>query len=150
MGAHLENLFPSSPSGNERQPILTICKGLVTIGLMEANVDQLDLFPWLASGAKTERSAMRQYLELTAEHGPLVTAALAAETLGVSRQRVHQLVNEDRIATVRVAGHRMIPAASLNLFMSEERGRSIQPKNQRKGLLRTLLAEANQVAERLT
>jgi len=116
---------------------------------MEANIDQFELFPFLVSSPKAERSPIGQYLDLTAKHGPLVTPALAASTLGVCKQRVHQFMNEGRLPFVTIVNHPMIPAAALNLFMSEKRGPGIQPKNQRKSMLRTMLSEANEVAARL-
>jgi len=117
---------------------------------MEATIEQFELFPFLVSGKAQEKTPIKLYLELTAKHGPLVTPALAASTLGVSKQRIHQFMNEERLPAVTIDGHPMIPAAALNLFMSEKRGRGIQPKNERKSLLRTMLSEASIVAERLT
>jgi len=116
---------------------------------METAIEQFELFPFLASAAKSERSPIRQFLELTREHGPLLTPVLAARTLKVSRQRVHQFMNEGRLPVVQVDGHPMIPAAGLDLFMSEKRGSGIQPKNERKSLLRTMLSEANAIADRM-
>jgi len=116
---------------------------------METAIEQFELFPFLVSGKAQERTPIRQFLELTKEHGPLITPVLAATTLNVSRQRVHQFMNEGRLPVVRVDGHPMIPAAGLDLFMSENRGRGIQPKNQRKSLLRTMLSEASATADRL-
>jgi len=117
---------------------------------METDIEQVELFPFLGSVQKAERSPFRQWLEATKNHGPLMTSFLAASALGVSRQRVHQFVQEGRLATVDVTGQRMIPAASLDLFMSEERGRGVQPKNKKKGLLRCMFSEANKLADEIT
>jgi hypothetical protein len=116
---------------------------------MEANIEQFELFPFLLTHRTAERSPIRQFLELTATHGPLVTPALAAATIGVTKQRVQQFMNEGRLPTVRIDDHPMIPAAALNLFMSEKRGSGVQPKNQRKGFVRTMFSEASAVADRL-
>jgi len=139
----------SSPSGNERF-YLDICRIAEEKGSMELTAEQAELFPIFASKVNSVPSRVRQWLMATEKHGPLMTQSLAASALGVTRSRIHQLVNEDRIAVVEVAGERFIPATAVELFMSEKRGVGIQPKNQRKRLLRTMWEEANRVADSLT
>jgi hypothetical protein len=50
----------------------------------------------------------RQYLELDAAHGGLIWPARAATVLGISRQRMHQLMQEHKIPWVELAGRRCI------------------------------------------
>jgi len=87
---------------------------------MDFVLDQPDFFPHIASKIG-KRSALREMIEVFREHGACATPAMVAAAIGVSRQRVHQLVNAGRIATVDVAGHPMIPLAALELFLTEER-----------------------------
>ncbi|SRR6266436_7301178 len=88
---------------------------------METTAEQSELFPLLASST-TSRRPFREWFETFMEHGPLMTPKLAAAAMALSRQRIHTLINEGRIATVMVDGERFIPAAAVELFMSEERG----------------------------
>jgi hypothetical protein len=95
---------------------------------MESTADQSELFPVLSSTVKA-KSWFVQWIEATEKHGPLMTPAMCATTAALSRQRIHQLLEAGRIAFVNVAGHRMIPVASLDLFLSESRpsGRPLRP-----------------------
>jgi len=77
-------------------------------------------FPVIAEKAK-RRGLFAQYLEATEENGPMVPVPMVASALGVSRQRVHVLLNQGRIASVRLCGRDYIPLASLELFLTEER-----------------------------
>jgi hypothetical protein len=70
---------------------------------------------------KNGASFISEYIEAHNEHGPLLSQALVAGALKVSRQRVHQLVEKGRIAIIEVGGHRFVPAAVLNLFLTHYR-----------------------------
>lgn len=52
-----------------------------------------------------------------------VTRRVAQEVLGVSRQRIHQLVVEGQLAEVRIYGVRMISGNSLRALAAERRRR---------------------------
>ena len=87
---------------------------------MEITFDQRELFPVIATAVK-KRSFVVQLLDAAEEHGPLFTQAMVARALELSRQRVGKLVDDRSLESVNVAGHRLIPAAALNLFLTRER-----------------------------
>lgn len=77
-------------------------------------------FPVIELKAR-RRGLFSHYLEATREHGPIVTVAMIASALGVSKQRVHFLIRQGRIASLQVCGRYYVPLASLELFLTEER-----------------------------
>jgi hypothetical protein len=89
---------------------------------MDTTVEQLEMldFPVIEQKAK-KRSWLRRYIEATQKHGPLATQGQIAAALGVSRQRINELVNDDRIATVDVGDRTFIPCSAYELFLTEER-----------------------------
>jgi hypothetical protein len=89
---------------------------------MEA-VDQSELFPGfpVIESRSGKRSPVREIVDATERHGVLLPPWAVVETLGLSRQRVHELVQAGRIATVEVAGKTFVPAVALELFLSEAR-----------------------------
>jgi hypothetical protein len=90
---------------------------------MEMTIDQAELFPTFPTIAATarKRSPLREMLDAVERHGPLIPQAFLHIALEVSRQRAHELLSEDRIARIDVAGRTMIPLASLDVFLSDER-----------------------------
>lgn len=89
---------------------------------MDITTAQVELFPFAQIDVVApRRSALRKFIDATLEHGPLAPQSMIAEAMGVSRQRVHQLVSEGRIATVTVNAHKLIPAASFEMFAAEDR-----------------------------
>lgn len=97
------------------------------VGEMEA-VAQTEFFEYPVIQSKPQRGIFRRYMEATREHGHLASVPMIAAALGVSRQRVDVLVNQGRIASVRVGPHTYVPLAALELFLTEERvnGRPLQ------------------------
>ena len=88
---------------------------------MEITVaDQGELFPTLEQKVR-KRSFLRQFLDATEIHGLLVPHSMIADALGVSRQRVHQLVDSGRLAEISIEGRHYVPIASFDLFLTEER-----------------------------
>jgi hypothetical protein len=90
---------------------------------MEMTIDQAELFaafPTISATAR-KRSPLREMLDAVERHGPLVPQAFVHIALEVSKQRAHQLLSEDRIATIEVVGRTMVPLAALDVFLSEER-----------------------------
>jgi len=69
----------------------------------------------------TRRSPVRTFLDASAEHGGLVPPSMLVRSLGVSKQRIHQLMDAGRLVTVTVDGKRYVTACSLELFLTEER-----------------------------
>ena len=71
-----------------------------------------------ASGTALDRSKekFREWQDAIDEHGAFMTRAMAAAAIGVSRQRVHQLICKGRLATVRIGDRRYVPLAELEEF----------------------------------
>lgn len=94
------------------------------------DIAQSDLFgfPLLEQNVKP-KSALRQLVDATNTHGPLATPAMVAAALGVSRQRIHQLIEQGRLATVNVGSERMIPAVALDSYWTDERKNGRPPKS---------------------
>jgi hypothetical protein len=86
---------------------------------MEAVV-QRELFPVLEQKTR-KRSFFREYVERTLVDGPLATPAMCAAAIGLSRQRIYELVSEGRIESLRIHGKMFITASSFEKFLCEER-----------------------------
>lgn len=89
-------------------------------------------FPFVEALPKRERSKLSKlwdhFQEVRAaakEHGTLLPQYYAAQLLGVSRQRVHVLVNEGRLHTVVVGGLRYVTEASMIEFARAERATGV-------------------------
>lgn len=91
---------------------------------MEAASDS----PFSFLAAKSKGGVFRAYLKATAEHGHLATVPMVRSALGLSKQRVWQLINEGRIPTIRVGRINYVPLPALEQFLSIERkaGRPIK------------------------
>jgi hypothetical protein len=87
---------------------------------MEITVEQRELFPVIAEKTP-QRGFLARYLDATVEHGALVPMPLVAEALHVSKQRVHQLVSGGQLAFVEIGDRKFVPAAALELFLTEDR-----------------------------
>lgn len=98
---------------------LTFNQGFVIVGSMEAVV-QNELFP-VIEDASRKRSGLRVFMDAIERHGPMIERAHIPVVLDVSKQRVHQLVEQGRIATVVVQGRVFVPLASLELYLADER-----------------------------
>jgi len=113
---------------------------------MEAAAEQWELFPILSKEAPA-KSKFREWMDALATHGPLVTLSVAASGLDLSRQRVHQLVNEGRIETVEVCGERFVPSTAIEKFLATNRGTGVR-RNTRISL-GSFWAEANRVSDQI-
>lgn len=118
----------------------------VYVSSMELTVGQAELFPVFSAAPAKPRSRVRQFVDATLKHGPLLTPTLVAEALGISRQRVHVLLDEGRIATVEVAGERYVPCSAVELFMTEGKGeRRVHSTN----IFRRMFSEADRISDGL-
>ncbi len=90
---------------------------------MEVTADQAELFPVIIQQAQTERpkSALRQFLDALSTHGPLVPRGYLPALLDLSNERVRQLVDAGRIATLDLGGRQMVPVAAIEAFLAQER-----------------------------
>ena len=93
-------------------------------------------FAFVALLPKREKGRVSRALDLveeltriTEEQGPMIPSPLAAKVLNISRQRMHQLIQDKRIPVVEVQGHHFVTKTALIGFANTERkdGRPISP-----------------------
>jgi hypothetical protein len=96
---------------------LTFDQDFCILSSMEA-VIQNELFPVIEASPK---SKLRQFMEAIDRHGPMIPRAHIPIVLDISKQRVHQLIEEGRIATVEVQGREFIPLVALEVYLADER-----------------------------
>lgn len=91
-------------------------------------------FPFLADVPKAP-SKLQRVLEVSKKlskaidvHGDLVPRDIVAKVVGISRQRVHQLVEEGKITQVDIDGYLFVTQASLVEWVKEERKGGRPPK----------------------
>jgi hypothetical protein len=104
---------------------------------MEAVVEQGMLFPVVEEVAG-ERSWLRDFIDAVERHGPLVFRAHVPLILDVSRQRVHQLIDEGQLETVSVRGRDYVSFDSLEKFFVADHSKGGPPRNVELRLLRRL------------
>lgn len=99
-------------------------------------------FPFVQELPKREKSrrmklldVLEQLEERTRQKGPVIPQTLAAEILGISRQRVGQLVEADRIESFLLNGTRFVFLKSFVEFCQEEKRTGGRPPK-KVGLLR--------------
>jgi hypothetical protein len=97
-------------------------------GRVDLTINQSELFPGLTAAAP-KRSRFRQFMDAFEKHGPLLTQAMAANVMEVSRTRVSQLVQNGKLGSVDVAGVAMVPVAAVELWLSEDVDPGGRPKN---------------------
>jgi hypothetical protein len=99
---------------------------------MEMTANQVELFDFpIVERQGKKRSALRQMLDAIDKHGPLCPQSFVHGFLGLSKSRISQFIQEERLAVVEIAGKNFVPFASLDLFLTEERknGRPIEIPN---------------------
>lgn len=70
-------------------------------------------------GVDAFRQVVREYEEAQARHGLLVPPSTVAESLGVSPQRVDQLMDAGRLRGVVVSGRKYVVAASVVEYLKD-------------------------------
>jgi len=97
-------------------------------------------FPFVEQFPKREQNKLERLWEgfenmkaVVEKHGLLVPPQLAADLLGVSRQRVHQLMEQGRMKRVEVLGQVFITEDDLHAFARSERKNGRPPKVQTYG-----------------
>lgn len=63
----------------------------------------------------------RRFQGLLEKHGPLYPATMVAKALGVSRQRIYELVEQGYLVQVKVDHHAFISEASVKEWIAQER-----------------------------
>ncbi len=95
---------------------------------MELTADQAELFPVLDTRAKAKpKSLLRQSMDAFTEHGALLPQSFLASILGISKQRVSQLIQAGKLATVELDGHTFVPMAALEIYLSQDRDEGGRP-----------------------
>jgi len=102
---------------------------------MDGTADQFEMFPLVDRRLPSPKGLLRLLDEATERHGTLATQAQVAAALGVSRQRVNDLVKEGRLATVAVADYSYIPLASIEAYLAIEVKAGRPPKQPSLGAL---------------
>lgn len=93
--------------------------------MFEADVAE---FPFTSELPKRQRTRLQSLWDQLSEiravvesKGMLIPASMAAKVLGVSRQRVHDLIKEGRLENVEMNGHNFITEASVVDYAKSER-----------------------------
>ena len=114
-------------------------KGISIMVLVMSEAAMMGEFGFVATLPKTEerpKSAWEKWAEIKrvidAEEG-LVPVRLAVEMLGVSRQRVYELIEEGKVKTFDVVGQQFISFKSLSAWAHSERkaGKPFKPVTKR-------------------
>ena len=84
---------------------------------------QPELFGGLfADRERAERRTVRaRLLELTELHGPMIPQSIIPLYLDLSKQRIHQFIQEGRFPVFEVGGKNFIPLVAIEFFRDEER-----------------------------
>lgn len=95
----------------------------------------LNEFPFVESLPKREKSKLRKLWDeletlrqTSAEKGPLLPVSFVASLSGVSKQRVHQLMESGQLERVEVNGHPFVTENSLVGWVKSERKSGRPPK----------------------
>lgn len=96
---------------------------------------KLSEFPFVSKLARKEKSKVARLMDVLAElekvtneKGPVMPQALAADILGVSTQRVGQILDDGRLEGVQVGRCRFVIVSSFKEFAKEERKTGRPPK----------------------
>lgn len=114
--------------------LLTFVSGFAILWAMfEATITE---FPFVEALPKREKGKLAklwdrfaELRQLTEEKGMLIPQHFAAELLGVSRQRVHTLVNEGRLEAVEVGGSRFVTEPSVLAYAEADRSCAVRLKS---------------------
>lgn len=92
-------------------------------------------FPWVEELPKREKSrlakawdCLKAFSDATKEAGALVPVSFAASILGVSDQRIRDLVNGNILEGIRLQGHLFISERSIVAWARTERKAGRPPK----------------------
>jgi len=99
------------------------------------NVDDIAEFPFVADLPKREKTKLaslwdnfQEIKTVTEAHGMLVPVSLAAELLGISRQRIHELMEAGRLQRVEFRGRAYMTEDQLHEYARAERKAGRPPK----------------------
>lgn len=98
---------------------------------MDAHALQAEFagFPASALVGEEGENPVSLYLRLSYKHGGLIPQAMLSTALGLSHQRVSQLVNAGRFATHKIGTMTFITGESFEAFLVQERKAGFCPKS---------------------
>jgi hypothetical protein len=106
--------------------VLPLTGGKVNVAMM-FEADAMP-FPFLAEVPKTTspkvqriQSAAKAIMSVIERDGAIIPRDMVAGLVGVSRQRVHQMIEKGAFVQVEIEGHPFITEASLTSWLKEER-----------------------------
>lgn len=81
---------------------------------------QMEMFPLIEQRVR-RRGFLRELLDAYDQHKVLMPPVWVAHALALSHQRVSQLIDEGRLATVEFRGRKLVPIASIEAWLADER-----------------------------
>jgi len=125
--SEIETLPSLVGGGCGSEIVLTAVAKVAYCPCVDLAVDQAELFPNIAAHAP-KRSKFAQVMGAIEQHGPLLSQVMASYVMGVSRQRVHELVHNGKLASVEVANQLLVPVAAIEFWLAEEEDKGGRPK----------------------
>lgn len=136
---------PSRPAswGVGRQPSETDCEQLSPRQLLEmltrqqrwaydsGSMGQIEFFDFPPSdGIAADPSPLERLVSITERFGTIVPQSLLHKELGLSQQRVHQLIAKNRFETFEIGGSKWVTVASVREFQRTEKALGGRPRKQ--------------------
>ncbi len=109
-------VFPCSPYWMQRRSTQRSTAALSVSGRSQQSTSERNSLHSTASKGVSVK--FNDWFEAVRKYGALMTRDMVAAALGVSRQRVHQLIGSGKIAAVRVGDHDYVSLAALEIFRS--------------------------------
>lgn len=104
---------------------------------MSAAAEQMELIADFPLERVSRRSLLQELASAYEQHGSLIPQNMIPRLLGVSRERVRQLIHERKLVVVRVDDRNFIPWDSFKYFCAEERNKGGRPLKIPASLVRT-------------
>jgi hypothetical protein len=107
--------------------------------VVEAVAEQGTLFP-IVEEVAGDRSWLREFIDAVEKHGPLVFRAHVPLILDVSRQRVHELIENGQLEVITILGRDYVSFESLERYFVSDHSKGGPPRNIELRMLRRLTA----------
>jgi hypothetical protein len=114
--------LPSTP-GIRREPLDDDQENVYNrkVIMSTAAAAQFEFSGFPATQVQQEENPITRYLRLTEDHGGLIPQAMIAPALGLSVQRISQLINDDRFEVYQIGATKYVTGHSFERFLREER-----------------------------
>lgn len=94
---------------------------------------QIEMFDLPPVAAEWEApSPMERLMHITRTFGPIMTQSLLVKELGLSKQRISQLVNQGRFEIFTIEGEKWVTVRSVEEFRRTEKSLGGRPKKEAK------------------